>query len=75
MCGGALKQGEATIPYVLKDNTVVIVKHVPAVICGDCREPFTAGKVTDQLVMLVQQLKGLHSEVSIISYREHELVL
>jgi YgiT-type zinc finger domain-containing protein len=64
--------GEATIPYVMKDGSVVVIKNVPAEICGDCREPFTSGKVTDHLVMLVEQLKELHSEVSVISYREVE---
>jgi YgiT-type zinc finger domain-containing protein len=52
VCGGNLEAGEATIPYILKDGTVVVVKNVPAEICGDCREPFTSGKVTDHLVML-----------------------
>jgi len=51
----------------------VVVKNVPAEICGDCHETFTSGKVTDQLVVMVQQLKQLHSEVSVISFREYEL--
>jgi len=72
VCGGHFEQGEATIPFVLKDSTVV-VKNVPAEICGDCHETFTSGKVTDQLVVMVQQLKQLHSEVSVISFREYEL--
>jgi hypothetical protein len=58
-----------------KIYSVVVVKNVPAAICGDCREPFTSGEVTDQLVTLIQQLKGLHSEVSIISYREYAAML
>ncbi len=74
VCGGALELGEATIPYVLKGDTVVVVKHVPAEICGDCHETFTPGKVTDDLVVMLQQLKELRSEVSVVSYREYELV-
>lgn len=73
VCGGVLEEGKATIPYVLKDNTVVVVKNVPAEICGDCRETFTSGKVTDHLVAMVHQLKELHSEVSVVSYQEYEL--
>jgi hypothetical protein len=61
------------IPYVLKDNTVVVVKNVPAEICGDCREAFTTGQMTDQLIALVQQLKELRREVSVVSYREYEV--
>jgi YgiT-type zinc finger domain-containing protein len=73
VCGGVLEEGKATIPYVLKDDTVVVVKHVPAEICADCHETFTAGKVTDDLVIMLQQLKDLHSEVSVVSFREYEL--
>ena len=73
VCGGSLESGDATIPYVLRDNSVVVVKNVPAEICADCREAFTSGHVTDQLVAMVRQLKELHSEVSVISYREYEL--
>jgi len=73
VCGGALGLGEATIPYVLQNDTVVVVKHVPAEVCGDCHETFTLGKVTDHLVAMLRQLKELHSEVSVVSYREYEL--
>ena len=74
VCGGALEAGETTIPYVFRDESVVVIKNVPAEICGDCREAFTSGKVTDQIVLMVQQLKNLHSEVSVISYTEYEPV-
>lgn len=73
VCGGRLEQGEATIPYVLKDGTVVVVKQVPAEICGDCREPFTTSAVTARLTELVRQLRDLHSEVSVVPYREVEI--
>jgi YgiT-type zinc finger domain-containing protein len=74
VCGGSLEAGETTIPYVLRDASVVVIKNVPAEICGDCREAFTSGRVTDQIVLMVQQLKKLHSEVSVISYAEYQPV-
>lgn len=74
LCGGALESGEATIPYVLKGDSVVIVKHVPAEICTDCREAYTSGVVTDQILLMLEKLKGLHSEVSVLSFAQHQLV-
>jgi YgiT-type zinc finger domain-containing protein len=74
LCGGALEAGEATIPYVLEGDSVVVVKHVPAEICTDCREAYTFGRVTDQIVSMLERLKGLHSEVSVLSYAQHQLV-
>lgn len=73
LCGGPLFSGEATIPYILQGGTVVVVKNVPAEICGDCHEPFTAGKTTDQVMQMLRQLQGLRSEVSVVSYSEYEL--
>lgn len=73
VCGGRLAQGEATIPYVLKDGAVVIVKQTPAEICGDCREAFTTSAVTERLVSIVKRLRALDSEVSVVTYREIEL--
>ena len=73
ICGGSLRQGEATIPYILDKDSVIIVKNVPAEICGDCRESFTSGAVTDRITVMLAQLKDLHSEVSVITYSEHEM--
>lgn len=70
-CGGLLQSGIATIPFVLDNDTVIIVKGVPAEICSDCHEPFVAGKETDQVLALLKQLKSLRSEVSVIAYPEY----
>lgn len=73
-CGGRLASGKTTIPYLLDGGTVVVIKNVPADICEDCHESFTSGVVTDQITRILQQLKELDSEVSVISYAEHQLV-
>lgn len=74
LCGGRLAMGITTIPFIFPD-TVVLVKQVPAQVCGSCRESFTTGQVTDQLAALVHRVKNLHAEVSIISYTEAETIL
>lgn len=74
LCGGTLEAREATIPYVLEGDSVVVVKHVPAEVCTDCSEPYTSGLVTDQIVLMLQRLKGLHSEVSVLAYAQQQPV-
>ena len=69
LCGGSLKPGVATMPFVF-DNTVVLVKNVPAEVCSSCREPFVAGAATDRLTQLVGQVRQLPAEVSIVSFTE-----
>lgn len=68
-CGGRLESGLATVPFIF-DNTIIVVKDIPAEICRDCHEPFLAGRETDQVMLLLNQLKSLHSEVSVVAYSE-----
>ena len=71
ICGGPLETGTATIPYILDNDVVIIIRSVPAEICSNCHEPFTNGNVTDQVMLLLNQRKALQSEVSVVSYPEY----
>jgi YgiT-type zinc finger domain-containing protein len=68
LCGGRLVSDQtATIPFILGD-TVAVIKGVPAEVCADCHEPYMTGKVTDRIVELLQHLRSLQTEVSVVSY-------
>ncbi|MGC9395314.1 MAG: type II toxin-antitoxin system MqsA family antitoxin [Anaerolineae bacterium] len=68
VCGGRLVSNhKATIPFVLEDS-VVVIKSVPAEVCASCHEPYTTGEVTDKIVDLLQQLRPFKTEVSVFSY-------
>ena len=69
LCGGRLRPGQATVPFLFPD-TVVLIKGVPAEICSSCHEPYTTGKVTDWIVNLLNPLRALSAEVLILSYSE-----
>jgi YgiT-type zinc finger domain-containing protein len=73
LCGGRMKRGAATIPFILR-NTVIVVKDVPAEICSSCHEPYMTGEVTDRITVLLNQLCSLPTEVSIVSYFQLEAV-
>jgi|AP95_1055475.scaffolds.fasta_scaffold353581_1 YgiT-type zinc finger domain-containing protein len=68
-CGGRLVKQTATIPFTF-ENTIVVVKNVPAEVCSSCHEPYVDGVVTDRLTPLLTQLRELHTEVSVVSYEE-----
>lgn len=73
LCGGRMKRGMATIPFIL-GNTVIVVKDVPAEICSNCHEPYMTGEVTDGITLLLNRLRSLPAEVSIVSYSQLEAV-
>ena len=66
VCGGRLKPGRATIPFLLS-HTVVLIKDVPAEICSDCHEPYMVGIVTDRVTELLGSVRNLQAEVLILS--------
>jgi len=71
LCDGRLRAGISTVPFVF-EGTVIVVKDVPAESCRSCPEPYVSGKVTDKLTNLLTRLKGLQTEVSIVSYVDRE---
>jgi len=73
LCGGRLKGGLAAMPFLFPDATI-LVKDVPAQICSNCHEPYTTGKVTDQIVGLLNPLRALKADVLILTYSEPEAV-
>jgi len=68
LCGGTLiPHQKATIPFVL-GNKVVVIKDVPAEVCGSCHEPYLTGRLTDQVMALLSSFRNLPVEVSVTSY-------
>lgn len=67
ICGGAMKRGLATIPFVLRDG-VFVVKGVPAEICQSCHEPFLVGEIVDELTVLLNRVRQTNAEVSVLTY-------
>lgn len=69
VCAGRIAPGVATIPFVFPD-TVVVIKDVPAEVCKSCHEAYTTGRVTDRLMEMLNQLRALRAEVSIVAYTD-----
>ena len=68
LCGGrSVPDQRATVPFIL-ENTVIVIKDVPAEVCASCHESFMTGQVTDRVTDLLEQLRSLQSEVSVVSY-------
>ena len=68
-CRGRLEYGKATVPFVLQDS-VIVVKKVPAEICKQCHEPYMAGEVVDKITALLDRFEPFRAEVLVVSYEE-----
>ena len=69
MCGGSLREGMATLPFVVKDS-VVVVKDVTAEVCGDCGEAFMNGEITDAVTRLVKDAVSSRVELAVVTLSE-----
>lgn len=62
---------EKKINYVVNlENTIIIIKGVPAKVCKQCGEQYFDDETTENIEKIVNQLKELETEVTIVNYKE-----
>lgn len=69
MCKGNLEK--KTVNYVVDlENTIIIIKGVPAKVCTQCGEQYFDDETAENIEKIVNQLKQLATEVTIVNYKE-----
>ena len=66
-CGGKLESRITLLPFVVKDN-VVIVKNIPADVCSQCGEAVMSSNVAKKVDHLLKQAQHSGFEMSIVAY-------
>lgn len=70
MCKGEVI--EKKVNYMVDlENTIIIIKEVPAKVCTDCGEQYFDDKTSENIENIVNKLKDLSTEVTIINYKEN----
>ena len=67
LCGGQLKEGTTTIPFLIGEK-VAVVKNVPAEVCSDCGEAYMKSSVAGKVESLLDRLEELGYEMTVIHY-------
>lgn len=67
LCDGSMESGKATVSLLL-NGTVVVIKEVPAEVCGDCQEPFMTGVATDKIMAILSRFEPLSAEILVMTY-------
>ena len=62
MCKGELKN---------EKETIIIIKGVPAKVCTQCGEQYFDDETTENIEKIVNQLKKLSTEISIVNYEKN----
>lgn len=64
---GVMAPGESSI-LIERGSTTVVVKAIPAEVCGDCGEAVFSESVSDRLFELAEQAIARGAEVEILRY-------
>ena len=70
MCKGKLI--EKKVNYMVDlEKTIIIIKGVPAKVCSECGEQYFDDETSQNIESIVNKLKDLSTEVTIINYNEN----
>ena len=70
MCKGELK--EKKVNYMVDlESTIIIIKGVPARVCNECKEQYFDDETSKNIENIVNKLKDLSTEVTIINYKDN----
>ena len=63
---------EKKVNYMVDlENTIIIIKGVPAKVCTECGEQYFDDKTSENIENIVNKLKDLSTEVTIINYKDN----
>lgn len=62
---------EKKVNYMVDlESTIIIIKGVPARVCTQCGEKYFEDETAENIENIVNKLKDLSTEVTIINYKE-----
>lgn len=67
LCKGDMSEATTTFTVTL-EHTIIVIKNVPCLKCGQCGEEVFPFEVTRRLETIIDGFKESASEISIINY-------
>lgn len=63
---------EKQVNYMVDlEKTIIIIKGVPAKVCVQCGEQYFDDETSENIESIVNKLKDLSTEVTIVNYKEN----
>ena len=69
MCKGTMEKKNTTFMVEL-NNTIIIIKNVPSLVCKQCGEVAYEDKIASHLEKLVSTVRNAITEITVINYTE-----
>ena len=68
LCRGGLTRPGTTTIVLFRGPTTVIMKEVPAEVCGDCAEPVLAEAISERVLVVAEGAVERGAEVEILRF-------
>lgn len=68
LCGGKKRKGETTYTVELGFG-VVVIRHVPALICTQCAEEWIEADVAKELEKMVESARNKKLELEVVAFK------
>ncbi len=69
LCGGHKKQGTTTFTVDVED-TLVVVRNVPATLCSLCGNEWFSDEVAANIEHIVEEARNNHRQMEVTQYRK-----
>lgn len=69
LCGGHKKQGTTTFTADMEE-TLVVVRNVPATLCSLCGNTWLSDEVAANIEIIVEEAKKNHRQMEVTQYRK-----
>jgi len=69
LCRGLKKLGTTTFTVDMED-TLVVIRNVPATLCSLCGNEWLSDEVARSVENIVNEAKNIHSQVEVTQYRK-----
>jgi YgiT-type zinc finger domain-containing protein len=68
-CGSSRMDEQVTdLPFKISGQQILVVKQVPACICGSCGETMLSDQVLATIDLIVARVRKLDSELEVVRY-------
>lgn len=67
-CGSQMEDQIGDLPFRIDIHKIVIVKDIPALICGACGEIIMADAVLAHVEDIIETVRGMNGELEVIRY-------
>lgn len=68
LCGGEKRKGETTYTVELGFG-VVVIRHVPALICTQCAEEWIEAAIANELEKIVESARNKKLELEVVAFK------